>query len=93
MKKIKVIAGQNLADIAVQIYGDVRAVILIAKTNDVAITEALIPGQELVLPVSEFTKVDILNSFLPGKKIATAQAVKVATGSDFLLPNILPLSL
>ena len=96
MRKIKVIAGQTLFDIAVQVYGDVRSVIILAMSNNISVTQTLAPGMELVLPTSEFTDLDISRTFAGvGKKIATAttQESSNQTGLDYLLPNILPMSL
>ena len=41
---------QTLADIAIQMYGDVRAVSAIAKANDICITDELTPGTVLKCP-------------------------------------------
>lgn len=48
--KVTVKAMQTVADIAVSVYGDVRAVIDIANANNIKITEDLEPGTILECP-------------------------------------------
>lgn len=42
--------GQTLSDIAIQEYGDLSAVYLLAEENGTSITSQLQPGTVLVLP-------------------------------------------
>ena len=48
--KIRVLDGQSLFDIAVQHCGDVQASLAIAAANGLSVTDALLAGQELVVP-------------------------------------------
>lgn len=50
MKRVKVLAHQTMLDIAVQEYGTVEAVFLIAQANDLSPTVKLEAGAELLLP-------------------------------------------
>ena len=45
--KTVVQAGQTLLDIAVQEYGTIEAAFMLARTNDMGITDTLQAGQEL----------------------------------------------
>ena len=47
---IQVLEGQSMFDIALQACGSVEAVFGIAQLNGLAITDALAPGQELLVP-------------------------------------------
>lgn len=48
--KVKVLDGQSLFDIAIQHCGDVQASLAIAVANGLSVTDALLAGQELVVP-------------------------------------------
>lgn len=50
MRTVKVVSNQTMIDIAVQEYGDMSAILLIAKANDISPTADLSPGTELMLP-------------------------------------------
>ena len=41
---------QTLADIAIQVYGDIRGVSAIAHANTICITDSLQPGMQLECP-------------------------------------------
>lgn len=43
-------AGQTLLDIAVQEYGTIEAAFMLAKANDLSITDTLQAGQEIEIP-------------------------------------------
>lgn len=47
---VTVLNGQTLADIAIQEYGDLSAVFLVAKENDISPSENLTAGSVLRLP-------------------------------------------
>ena len=55
--------GQSLLDVAIQELGSVAAVFDLATTNGLAITDVLIPGQVLVVPVSVAAVPDMANYF------------------------------
>lgn len=48
--KVKAMPRQSLADIAIQVYGDIRAVVDIAAANSLSITADLEAGMELECP-------------------------------------------
>lgn len=50
MKKVKVKQGQTLSDIAIQEYGDIQGVFLLARQNDISPTKKLMAGTTLILP-------------------------------------------
>lgn len=54
--KITVRDGQTLSDIAIQQYGSLEAVTLIAEANNIGITDTLQPGQQLEIPQKEYNK-------------------------------------
>lgn len=54
--KITVKPRQTLSDIAVQVYGDESAVVLLALTNNVSITQTLAPGTVLEAPEQMFDR-------------------------------------
>lgn len=54
--KVVVLAGQTLADIALQVYGSVEGVFVLAQENGLEITDTLLPGQEL-----EYQPENVLN--------------------------------
>lgn len=54
--KVTVKALQTVADIAVAVYGDVRAVIDIARANNIKVTEDLEPGTVLECPEIVYDK-------------------------------------
>ena len=48
--KVTILQRQTLADIALEVYGDIASLPDIARENDLSITADLEPGQELVCP-------------------------------------------
>lgn len=50
MRTVRVVPKQTMLDIAVQEYGDMSAMLLIARANDISPTADLQPGTELMLP-------------------------------------------
>lgn len=52
MSSITVKPGQALEDIAIQHCGDYSAIFQLAKLNSLNLTDDLVPGQSLVLPVT-----------------------------------------
>ena len=53
--KTVVQAGQTLLDIAVQEYGTIEAAFMLARTNDMGITDTLQAGQEIETPEKVYT--------------------------------------
>lgn len=45
--KIKVLSGQSLTDIAIQVYGNAQGVFMLAQENGLSVTDELEPGQIL----------------------------------------------
>lgn len=54
--EVTVKPGQTLPDIAVQVYGDLRAVMLLAKENDISVTLPIAPGTVLRCPEMVYDK-------------------------------------
>lgn len=81
-KTLIISKDQTLFDVAIQEYGDTRAVLEIAIANEMSPTEFLVPGQVLILPVITFKKVEIANEF-------SKKQLKVVTGmvSEFTPPE------
>lgn len=48
--KVIVTQRQSLADLAIQVYGDIRAVTDVARANNLSVTADLEPGAELDCP-------------------------------------------
>jgi hypothetical protein len=75
--KTVVQAGQTLLDIAVQEYGTIEAAFMLARTNDMGITDTLQAGQEIETPEkvynSELADYCQRNSVCP----ATSNAVRL----------------
>ncbi|GGA84745.1 hypothetical protein GCM10008015_26910 [Flavobacterium palustre] len=69
---MRVLSGQSLLDIAVQVDGSVETVFEWALANDKSITDRLTPGEILVAPGSALREKDIANYFYGiQKKLAT----------------------
>lgn len=45
--KVKVLSGQSLTDIAIQVYGNAQGVFMLAQENGLSVTDELEPGQIL----------------------------------------------
>lgn len=54
--KIRVQQRQSLSDLAIQVYGDVRAVGIIAVSNRLSVTDDLEPGTMLECPEAVFDR-------------------------------------
>lgn len=54
--KVTVLPEQTLSDIAIQEYGDTRAVVLLAQTNAIGITDTLVPGSILEAPEAVYDR-------------------------------------
>ena len=95
-ESVKILPNQSLFDIAIQEYGSVEAVVAIAQSNDISVTEILIPGTEIKLPNDAPTNQDILNYYIQHNIIpATAQlpadiaALVDIDDDDYLLDYLL----
>ncbi len=54
--KVIVQNGQNLSDIAIQEYGTLEGIIVLAKTNGISPSDALYVGQQLEVPECNFRR-------------------------------------
>jgi hypothetical protein len=77
------IHNQNLLDIAVQEYGDARAVIELAFNNDVNVTDVLPVGGALNIMDSTYSDSDVLG-YYKRKSIKPATAEPLVTLEDVL---------
>ena len=59
--KVTVLQNQSLFDISVQVYGSIEGVFLLAKANNISITDELIAGTQLTY----------YDSFIIDKTVAT----------------------
>lgn len=78
-----VIENQSLLDIAIQEDGSVMAAFEWALKNALSITDELAPGQELLVPVSEFRNNDVADYFKGKNQM-------VATGFNNTIEDLLP---
>lgn len=63
MKSTNVLHNQNMFDVAIEKYGDVRSVFDLALSNDLSATDTLISGLSLELFENEFKNIDYANYF------------------------------
>lgn len=90
--KIIVLANQNLFDLSLQLFGDVRAVFDLALENNLSITEDLIPGEILNISGSSNINIDV-KAYFSNKKYHIATVVRESSSTseiDYLLPQTLP---
>lgn len=59
MNSTLIIQSQSLLDISIQEYGTPLALLMIAFENGLSVTDELEPGQTILLPVFDQTKVDV----------------------------------
>lgn len=87
---MKVKAGQNLLDIAIQECGDVRAAFRIALENGLSLTDIPFTGMEIKIPENDFKNKGVVRLFSDTKReIATTDEVSRSL-NDFLLKNTNP---
>ena len=72
--KVTVRPRQTLADIAIQVYGDLRAVSGIALANSISVTDDLIPGNTLECPEKVYDK--YLQDYVTANGISPATALE-----------------
>ena len=65
---------QTLCDIALQIYGDLRAVTDIAAANSISITDDLLPGTVLQCPEIVYDR--YLQNYVSTNKVSPATALE-----------------
>lgn len=63
---------QTLADIAIQVYGDLRAVIDIAYANSISMTDRLVPGTVLECPEVVYDR--YLQDYVTDNRVSPATA-------------------
>lgn len=69
-----VLNRQSLFDLAIQIFGDVRAAFDLAEANGLSITDEVAAGQKLVVPESLYKEEDI-QRYYKSKGILPATAI------------------
>lgn len=74
-------ARQTLADIAIQEYGDLRAVVVIAAENDLSVTDDIKPG--IVLKCPEIIYNRYLQRYVSVNNISPATAIGSGDGIVF----------
>lgn len=84
--KTVVQAGQTLLDIAIQEYGTIEAASMLAKTNDISITDTLQAGQILEMPEkvynSELADYCQRNSVCPATSESNSNAIRLRIFSE-----------
>jgi len=80
--KINIKSNQTLLDISVQETGTVESVVDFVLENNVSITQVLIAGNEILVPVNAVNNVEILNYY---KK----ENILPATGETYVDGNVL----
>lgn len=53
--KYIVLPGQNLIDIAMQVYGSAEALLFVCIDNDLDVGDSIVPGQELIIDIDKVT--------------------------------------
>ena len=74
---ILVSSGQSLLDVCLQELGSTAALFELADANGLAVTDALAPGQQLVVPASVLGRPEVV-SYLAGRRINTSGTVATA---------------
>lgn len=93
MNRIKVLHKQTLFDIAIQYCGTSESVFDIAKLNNKSITAELSPGEELVIPDTDYGFKEVVKYFVTEKKkIATRETTSNTSNesNNYGLPLIFP---
>lgn len=74
-------AGQTLLDIAIQEYGTIEAAFMLAKANDLSITDTLQAGQVIEIPEMVYNSVLAeycqRNSVCPATSEAASNAIRL----------------
>lgn len=97
MQQVTVLHNQSLLDIAVQEYGNAKAVFELALANGIAVTDRLEAGQFLTLPIDAPADRDIVR-YYQGRKLRPATGTPLIAEKDLedwfgSLPGMLPLLL
>lgn len=92
--KIYVAENQSVFDLAIQYLGSALAAIDIALANNISITDNLLPGQQLIIPESEYKNAEVA-SYFSGRNqgIATSFIDVEVNENDYLIPGVFPYSL
>lgn len=80
---ILVSSGQSLFDVAIQELGDVAAVFELADANNLAITDPLPAGLQLLVPDSVLGRPKVVNYFA-GRRINTRNTLAAAPAERIL---------
>ena len=93
---VKVLHQQSLLDIAIQEYGDLKAVFDIATMNNKSFTDDLKNSEQVIISASVYTDLDIhrffkRNNLIPATALTEAQSQEInpqgisywAIGVDF----------
>lgn len=67
MKQITVLNNQSLFDVAIRYCGTVEAIAEIAILNNLSITDDLIPGQIVQIPLTDYGNQEVINYFSTNK--------------------------
>lgn len=64
---------QTLSDIAIQVYGDIRAIAAILEANELSATDELEPGTEIICPDVVYDQ--YLQQYVAKENIQTATSI------------------
>jgi len=79
-KTVNIKPYQTQLDISVQEYGTVEAVLDLMFANDLSLTEALSPGQELEVVTSTYTNFEVLQHFKANALFPATKKAQDASG-------------
>lgn len=82
---VTVLNSQNLQDLCLQMYGDIKYVFVIALDNNISITETLEIGRQLNVPVVESPRTEIVDFY-------AQRGIKPASGATITEADLIPLS-
>lgn len=89
MRKVTVIIGQNIMDIAMQEYGNPDAIVELCDLNNLEIDEEIFPGQ--ILNLRELTDADEVAKYYKSKRISVSSTLPMtvtpvlSTGNDQII--------
>lgn len=71
--EVTVKAHQTLSDIAVEVYGDLRAVVMLAIANDKGVADNLVPGEKIICPEKTYDR--YMQSYVSQHGVSPATAI------------------
>ncbi|EKT3957701.1 hypothetical protein NTJ28_001688 [Flavobacterium psychrophilum] len=93
--KITITKNQSLFDVAIQEFGSALAVVDLALSNNLNVTDLLVPGQKIIIEKSVYKDKDVIDFFRnKNQLIATSYPAQIDVEvPNYLLPNVFPILL